>query len=469
MKHLQYLLVALLALVATACINDDFTTAPGDVLTFSSDSVKFDTVITRQSTATKQFVAYNRSSKQLNISSISVTSLNDEVQFFLNVDGQKGSEFHNVEVRGEDSVYVFVEAYVGEVQQNTPKELKGYITLVTNGVTQQLPITAWGQDVVRLQAVTLTADTRLTADKPYLVYDSLTVAPGATLTIDPGATLLFHDGAWLNVLGTVKAIGTQEQPITLRGDRLDQVVGQISFDIMSGQWGGVIIPAGSVGNEFHYVDMHSTSWGLQVGGTGSQQRALYLLNCVLHNSASYGLLAANAWVEAVGTEISEAADGLAVVIGGKARFTNCTLANNYLFSSIGGPNFMLFQQDENQAFEPLDCEITNCISGGLAADINVGDFTGWNVMVRNTLFKSTGEDDANFVNCVWGGDPKWLAVREDYVFDYRLGAESDAIARGDRTYVPESARYDRYGNDRFAGAGIDLGAYVYVPQAEARR
>ena len=44
-----------------SCIDDSFTTDPSDLLTFSVDTVKFDTVMTTKGTATKQFVIYNRS------------------------------------------------------------------------------------------------------------------------------------------------------------------------------------------------------------------------------------------------------------------------------------------------------------------------------------------------------------------------------------------------------------------------
>ena len=53
----------------TSCIDDSFTTDPNDVLTFSVDTVKFDTVMTMKGTSTKQFIIYNRSKKQINISS----------------------------------------------------------------------------------------------------------------------------------------------------------------------------------------------------------------------------------------------------------------------------------------------------------------------------------------------------------------------------------------------------------------
>ena len=104
-----------------------------------------------------------------------------------------------------------------------------------------------GQDVIILNDTTLAAPTHLTAGKPYLVYGTLTVDTLIHVTIDPGATLLFHDKASMLVKGRLTARGTQEKPITLRGDRLDHVVGEIGYDIMSGQWDGVYFNYGSFG------------------------------------------------------------------------------------------------------------------------------------------------------------------------------------------------------------------------------
>ena len=92
-------------MVFTACIDDEFSTSTTDLLTFSTDTVKFDTVITRQGSPTKQFLVYNRGEKMLNISSIRVAGESNG-HFFLNVDGVKGDEFHDIEVRGHDSIYV---------------------------------------------------------------------------------------------------------------------------------------------------------------------------------------------------------------------------------------------------------------------------------------------------------------------------------------------------------------------------
>ena len=132
---------ALLLLGTTSCIDDDFSTSKSDLLTFSTDTVAFDTVITMQGSATKQFLVYNRGKKQLNISKIRMAGEGNG-HFFLNVDGQTGTEFHDVEVRGGDSIFVFVESYLDETTQDEPIEMKDRILFETNGVTQHVTVTA---------------------------------------------------------------------------------------------------------------------------------------------------------------------------------------------------------------------------------------------------------------------------------------------------------------------------------------
>ena len=100
--------VALVA-VCSSCIEDGFTTSPSDVLAFNCDTLAFDTVITLQGTATKQMVVYNRSKKQINISSIEVAGLATKGHFHLNVDGIRGDSFQNVEIRGNDSIFIFIQ------------------------------------------------------------------------------------------------------------------------------------------------------------------------------------------------------------------------------------------------------------------------------------------------------------------------------------------------------------------------
>ena len=462
------LAVIVMAAVFSSCIEDAFTTSSSDVLAFNRDTVAFDTVITLQGTATKQMVVYNHSTKQINISSIKVAGNATKGHFHLNVDGVRGDEFNNVEIRGNDSIYIFIEAYLDEMERDEPTLLEDRLIFETNGVTQTVLLTAWGQDVVRVNGDTISRNTRFMAAKPYLIYDTMYVAPGATLTLDEGTTLLFHDKAAIRCAGRMLANGTAEAPITFRGDRLDRVVGETSFDIMSGQWGGVIFTPPTMGNVLKHVIMRGSSIGMHCSAYGDTINcALKLVNCVLTNSASTCLATATCYVQAIGTEFSDAAEEVAYFAGGKVMASQCTFANNYLFKVPTLPIVNVFDVEYSDGtIGKIKAFFDNCILYGLVPELNEGKLDNFDVYMRYCLFKSAGEDDSHFINCIWEGDPKFLTVRDDYFFDYRLGNESDAIGKGNPALCPAEASYDRYGNDRLAGGAVDLGAYVWIPIPE---
>lgn len=471
-KHLLWIaLAACLAMLAfSSCIEDGFTTSSSDVLAFNKDTVAFDTVITLQGTATKQMVVYNHSPKQINISSIKVAGLADKGHFHLNVDGVRGDEFQNVEIRGNDSIFIFIEAVLDEMEKNEPTLLEDRLEFVTNGVTQSVLLTAWGQDVVRLWGDTISRSMHFTADKPYLIYDTVYVSDRAILTLDAGATLLFHDKAAIRCAGRMMANGTAEAPVTMRGDRLDHVVGTTSFDVMAGQWGGVIFTPPTTGNVLKHLIMKGSTIGMHCSANGDTTRcALKLVNCVLTNSASTCLATAACSVELLGTEISDAAEEVAYFAGGKVLASQCTFANYYLFKVPALPIVNVFDVEfSNGTIGKIKADFNNCIIYGLSSELNEGTLDDFNVYLRYCLLKSDGKDDAHFINCIWKADPLFLTVRDDHLFDYRLANESDAIGKGNPDLCPNEARYDRYGNDRLANGAIDLGAYawVFIPDDE---
>ncbi len=225
--------------IMTGCIEDGFTTSPSDQPLFSVDTLKIGTVFTDQVTPTHRFTVRNPHSKQLSISDINLSGPAADC-FRLNVDGIAGKRFNAVDIRGKDSIFVFVEATFPEgAKPMTDYEAK--VDFTTNGITKSVVITAEGQNVRRLSGITITEDTHFDTTLPYQIFDSLVVAPGATLTIEPGANLYFHDKSMLVVRGRLIAEGSVEKPINMTGDRTGNVVGDISFDLMSRQWTGAFL------------------------------------------------------------------------------------------------------------------------------------------------------------------------------------------------------------------------------------
>lgn len=476
MKTMRFLLLTLvvaLGLTVGGCISDELTDSPSATLSFSTDTVSFDTVFTDLGTPTARLIVHNRNKKGVNISSIRFSD--PDGYFRMNVDGVSGRTFSDVEIRGEDSIYVFIECYIPAGESAEPHLVSDKLEFVTNGVSQNVEVEAWGQNVTRLRGLTVESDMTLTAERPYVVFDSLKVMPGATLRVEPGTRLLFHDKAEMIVEGTLDAQGEVGKMIQMRGDRLDNVLPDVGYDIMAGQWKGVTLRAGSFDNRMEYVDMRSTQHGVVVDSCSVLDRSkLLLVNSWLHNSQGNVLQSKYARIDAYGCCFSEASGAVVELTGGRHNFVQCTIANNYLFSAISSPLLSLYhllpKDAEADPANPLmRATFENGIIYGLAADINVDDLTGSDVILRYMLLKAKGNDDDNFINCLWDKDPLFYTDRPKYIFNYRLRPDSPAIGAGDPAYVTEICRYDMDGLDRLADGAPALGAYVYTPPKEEEK
>lgn len=473
--------VALFGLIITSCINDDFTDSPSATLSFSTDTISFGTVFTDLGTPTARLLVFNRNSKGVNISSIRFRD--PDTPFSFNVDGVSGDSFRDVEIRGNDSIYIFIECFIDEDSSADPRRVADQLEFVTNGVTQEVEVEAWAQNVKRLQALKVNADLTLTPELPYVVFDSLIVEREATLRLDPGVQLLFHDKAYMRVRGRLDAAGSADAPIHFRGDRIDNVLPGVSYDIMAGQWEGVRIDPESFDNRLSYVDMRSTSYGLRIDSCGNTDRIkLTLHNSWLHNSRSTVLSCINARVNAYGCCFSEAADAVVDLKGGVHDFRQCTISNYYLFAAISGANLTLRHvKEEAHPGQPtpeedsspyMQATFDNCIIYGLGMPVSPADLTGSEVFVRNSLVKTEGENDDNFIDCIWDEDPLFYTVRSDYYFNYRLQPGSPAFGKGNPDYVTPECLIDMDGIDRLTAppdpGHPTLGAYAAYPAEEEK-
>lgn len=466
-KSLVYLIVCLTLACTAACIEDGYTTAPSDQPRFSTDTLSLGTIFTDEPSPTSRFTVHNPYGKQLSVSDISLSG-KDASCFRINVDGLSGTSFHDIDIRAKDSIYVLVEATLPPSEAVAPTLYEASLNFTTNGVTRSVVLAANGQNVVRLRAELITEDVTLDSPLPYQIFDSLTVAEGARLTIPAGARLCFHDKAALIVRGTLKCEGVPERPIVFEGDRQGNVVSDISFDIMSRQWVGVYIAPESTANYLTETIIRNTTVGLIIEGNPeadySAEPQLRLHNCRLTNSGGLVLEAYHSAVEAVGCEFSEAADGLVYLQGGRHNFALCTFANYYLFSAISGAAIQMAHlgtadTDDGSGLPALEATFTNSIIYGLGAEIAPADIEGASVTFNTCLFRSEGNDDANFINCLWGEDPLFYTEREEYIFDYRLRPDSPAAFAADPALIPSTAQFDFYGLSRTPPTAI--GAYVF--------
>lgn len=467
MKTMRILFFFFISLVmsaaAVSCISDDFTTSSSDILTFSTDTLRFDTVFTDLGTPTARLKVFNRASKSISISSIRMRD--DDGVFSMNVDGVSGKTFENVEIRANDSIFIFIECLIPANGDSRPFRIEGLMDFLTNGVVQTVTLEAYGQNVRRLRGVTLDENAVFTADVPYVVFDTLRVSEGVTLRLEPGTRLLFHDKGVLQVDGCLQAVGQLGNPVSMRGDRLDDVLPDTGYEILAGQWQGIRFGPGSFGNRMEFVEMQSTVHGVVVDSCGVTDREkLTLVNSWLHNSQGNVLRSEHAWVDAYGCCFSDAGESVVSLRGGVHEFVQCTLANYYLFAispeSILTLSHLSRTQSSGISVPLMKASFENCIVYGISSPLSPGDLEDTDVYMRNVLLGVAGSDDDHFVACIWDENPMFETVREDYVFNYRLKDDSPAIGAGNPAYVSPICLKDMDGVDRLEWGNPALGAYA---------
>lgn len=472
--------MAFATVAMTSCIEDAISTSAADQPTFSTDTVRMGELFTLDASPTQRFVVYNRHSKGINISRIAFSDDPDQM-FRINVDGMAGREFNNVEIRANDSIFVFVETTLKENGLDKPADILAHIDFLTNGVTTSLPVKASGRDAIRLKGeVRYATDTRLSGTKPYHIYDSLVVEKGVTLSVDEGVEMFFHEDARIVVHGTLDIEGTADKPVSLTGHRTGFVAASIPYEIMSGQWDGIQFSESSKGNRITHATIRNSATGLTLDHVTAEgdTPGLTLVNSQVRNTKGYIIDALHSDLLVAGCELADASSGILHLTGGNHTFNHCTIANYYLFTALGGPAVQFAHISEEDDMENitdddnenssddmtlpyLTADFSNCIIYGNGTELSHGEFENTAIYLRNCLLKSSGEDDENFISCLWDTDPLYFTERENYIFDYRLRPESPAIGAANPELTLPITATDPYGTPRTTPS---LGAYE--PSAE---
>lgn len=116
----RLIIILMSVLGIAACTNEEsFTVSSGACLEFSTDTVSFDTIFTSIGSSTQRMKVYNRNSKGIRISSAYLAS-GGTSGFRVNIDGQSGTTFSDVEIYNKDSIYVFVEVTVDPHDSDSP-------------------------------------------------------------------------------------------------------------------------------------------------------------------------------------------------------------------------------------------------------------------------------------------------------------------------------------------------------------
>ena len=467
----------LLLMALSACSDDDhFSSSAQYLLSFSTDTVKIDTVFSRVPSATKTFWVYNRSGEGIRCTNVRLAQGN-QTGFRVNVDGSylgaaQGYQVPNIEIRDKDSIRVFVELTSPVNNLDEPQLLTDDLVFsLESGVEQKVALTAWTWDAVMVNDWHVTADTTLSIQKPVVVYGGITVEENATLSIEQGTMLYFHENAGLNVYGRLLVNGTADNNVVLRGDRIDHMFDYLPYDRVSGQWQGLHFYESSYENVVNFADIHSAYNGVVCDSADVSRLKLQLANSVVHNCQGYGVSATHAVVDIVNCQITNTLNDCVAFLGGVGRVLQCTLAQFYPFDANRGAALRFGNVRDGKVYPLYDFSCVNSIVTGYADDVVMGEAdttANYKFAFRNCLLRTPAIDDTvNVKDVVWE-DPKdtvscgykqFVNIDTDnLIYDFRIKASSPAVGKADAADAPE---FDRLGIRR--GEEPDMGCYVHVP------
>lgn len=477
---LFFLLISATLTIASCTDDDSFTTSPGNKLTFSSDTIRLDTVFSKIPSSRRYFWIYNKSGDGIRCSSVRLVNGNQS-GFRVNVDGvylgkESGFQISDLEIRNRDSVFVNVELTSPQMNQTAPKYIEDNLVFqLESGNEQRVNLNAYSWDAEIVRNLVVKNDTVISSEKPIVVEGTLRIDSMATATITPGTTLYFRSNGVLDVYGRLIAEGRKDANIVFRGDRLDKMFDYLPYDMVSGQWQGIRFHSSSYNNVMSYTDTHSTFDGIVCDSSDVSRLKLKLYNSTVHNCQGYGLKSVNSVVDIENCQLTNVLNDCVAIYGGGALLLNCTIAQFYPFDSNRGValRFSNGLDDGKYPLYQMDC--VNSIVTGYADDVIMGEMSDSTIAYTykfiNSILRTDSVEDASntmIQNAIWenpedtvtGGEKNFKLVDIDkQYYDFHLQPTSKAIGGASKlgSYL---LQYDRDGVPR--DENPDIGCYEYV-------
>lgn len=466
----RFLLGLILLLSCSSCMKEDFIKDSSARLSFSADTIFFDTIFSGVEVPSQRLMVYNPQDKRIKIDHLELES-GHASGFRLLADGKQGVTFSNMEIAGRDSMYIFLSALLPECGNNAPVPAQDRLAFHINGNKQTVELHAIQQDILFWSGKRIATDTILNAERPFLIQDSLVIEKGASLTCAPGVRLYFSAKGEIIVHGNLHIEGTHENPVSFRGSRLDDLFPGIPYDALSRQWGGISFSKESFGNQLVYLHMRGSSTGMRFEYADPDQPKATLLNCILKNSGKSGLYAENCYIEGVNCEFSNSQGSQLTLLGGHYRFSHCTLGSFYPYGSVSAPSLVLAnfanRNEENIAIPLKKTSFNNCIIWGeRSSELRIlTDDTMSGIPLEyefnNCLLRGQPIQLAPFRNCIWNEDPLFKNTSDSVRFDLSLTNDSPARKKGDPTFASEFP-VDMNGRQRDL-KNPDLGSREFTP------
>ena len=411
------MLAAVLPLLTLSCGREGFADESRVELAFSADTLSFDTVFTTLGSTTRQVRVYNRSGRDVRLSSVTLAG-GRESRFRINVDGDTALTARNVEILAGDSIFIFVQVNVNPNNLTDPFLVEDAILFSTG---QRLPLTAWGRNAVYHQPPAGAPYSVVDCEqwdhtRPHVILGIAAILDGHTLNLVAGDELYFGNGAMLAVDSNASLVvqGSAEQPVLFTSLRRD---GWYTF--LPGQWQCLFLTSDSRGNRIDHALIENGTGGIRV----YPRAELTVSNTVIRNMSDCALIGQGGTISGSRLLVYDCLSSIIVLGGGSYSFSRSTFADYWRYTSRAIESVVLSNNMGSAAGEGGDllrADFEDCIIYGdhatelLLLDDSVHQFR---YSLYRTLVKG-GE---------WDEDPLFEDVEAD---DYRLGTDSPAQGIG---------------------------------------
>lgn len=480
-------LVAALGFTA-GCSREPLVFSPAVELRFSTDTVFLDTVFQTIGSSTRLLKVYNRGDDNIRVGKIRL-GRGAQSFFRFNADGKSGPEVSDLEILAKDSAYIFIEVtaevssgvellYVDSLVFELGSGGLQWVSLVTLAKDAYFHLSDQWLDLGNGQGISyfeVPCNETWPADKPHVVYGYALVDSGCALTVAASAEVHFHlgSGIWVYHGGSLKVdpgnVGTYDQPAVFQGDRLEPF-----YEDIPGQWGGILggvfFMGGSRDNLIQNLVLKNASIGIRLDSLDDPNPNVVLRNVRIFNSSRVGIYGGFGSLKAENVVIGNSGLHHVYALGGRYRFTHCSLVNYWFQSGRNTPSVALYNFFEDnvgnvRTRDLLEFTFANgIIDGSLRSELFVGKADGADLeyVFRNCALKGNNDpidlgydlsDPLRFQSILLNGEIEYADVENN---DYELDSLSPAIDMGnasDAALVPVDIK------GRFRQGVADLGAF----------
>lgn len=443
-----------------SCTEEKEQLATPSLLSFSHDTVRFDSVFSAEVSPTKLVRIYNRSGRPIRLPRLSLVG-GTESAFSLLIDGAATSEKENLRIDAHDSLTLVVRLRP-EVQGINSSLVSDEVEVfMTNTLSHRLRLEAWGLPHIDFAEDEITKDTDWAGAPARIITKPIVVRKGVTLRILQGASIYFRPNASLTVYGRLIVEGTTNQRVLFAGTRLDS-----AYKYTPGQWLGLLLMPGSGPHKIRNATFRSAVTAIR---TDSIIKDCDLENVIITSCSRDAIALRKSSLRLQGSILAQNSGAALSLRGANVTMDFCTLSGDTRFGQSRRSSLILLDTPPEGSENTL--YIANSIVwGAYSNEIRaIGKAKIEVLSATHSIFKWSSQRPLNASEwqSVLYSDPLLEAPTK---LNLELKKASPARGSGSIQNQDATSLYDLKGRKRLHPDGtVDRGALVYEERSVTKR